>query len=50
MLGSDVDVISEAPTEADIAGTTLHRIVRGINMGEAVILVIKTQTTHRAFF
>ena len=39
MLGSDVDVISEAPTEADIAGTTLHRIVRGINMGEAVILV-----------
>ena len=38
-LGSDVEVISDAPTDTDIAGTTLHRIVRGINMGEAVILV-----------
>ena len=39
LLGSESGLLSENETKPDIAGTTLHRIVRGINMGEAVIQV-----------
>ena len=46
LLGSESGLLSENETKPDIAGTTLHRIVRGINMGEAVIQVKSTQTTR----
>lgn len=39
LLGSEVNIVSQAVAEPDIAGTTLHRIVRGINMGETAIRV-----------
>jgi|GEM_PF-969026 len=39
LLGSEANIVSQAVAEPDIAGTTLHRIVRGINMGETAIRV-----------
>ena len=39
LLGSEANIVSQDAAEPDIAGTTLHRIVRGINMGETAIRV-----------
>lgn len=39
LLGSESGLLSESEAKPDIAGTTLHRIVRGINMGETVIQI-----------
>lgn len=37
LIGTDASLFSENASSSDIAGTALHRIVRGINMGEAVL-------------
>ena len=39
LIGTPVSLVPENDISTDIAGTTLHRIVRGINMGETVLSV-----------
>ena len=39
LIGTKASLLPENDLSSDIAGTTLHRIVRGINMGETVLNV-----------